>query len=118
MKYIEEQIIGISRKHQAGAKTAELRRRHSMPEATFQAWKAKFGGKDAVDAKRRKALEEESAELKRFLAEAMPDQARTRHPPGEDLTELSEVSVPAFPARRPSAVASRSWAAEHRPPKS
>lgn len=40
-------------------------------EATFYAWKAKFGGMDVSDAKRLKVLAEENARLKRLLAEAM-----------------------------------------------
>ncbi|MCV2879208.1 IS3 family transposase [Sedimentimonas flavescens] len=74
-RYTDEQIIGILREHEAGAKTAELCRKHGMSEATFYAWKAKFGGMDVADAKRLKALEEENAKLKRLLAEAMLDQA-------------------------------------------
>ena len=74
-RYTEEQIIGILREHEAGTKTAELCRKHGMSEATFCAWKAKFGGMDVADAKRLKALEEENAKLKLLLAEAMLDQA-------------------------------------------
>lgn len=73
-RYTDEQIIGILREHEAGAKTAELCRKHGMSEATFYAWKAKFGGMDVADAKRLKALEEENAKLKRLLADAMLDQ--------------------------------------------
>ncbi len=43
-KFTEEQIISILREQEAGAKTAELCRKHGMSEATFYAWKAKFGG--------------------------------------------------------------------------
>jgi putative transposase len=46
-----------------------------MSEATFYAWKAKFGGMDVSDAKRLRALEEENARLKRLFAESMLDQA-------------------------------------------
>ncbi len=74
-KFTEEQIISILREQEAGAKTAELCRKHGMSEATFYAWKAKFGGMDVSDAKRLKVLEEENARLKRLLAEAMLDQA-------------------------------------------
>lgn len=70
-KFTEEQIISILREQEAGAKTAELCRKHGMSEATFYAWKAKFGGMDVSDAKRLKVLEEENARLKRLLAEAM-----------------------------------------------
>ncbi|MDW9912834.1 transposase, partial [Sinorhizobium meliloti] len=53
-KFTEEQIISILREQEAGAKTAELCRKHGMSEATFYAWKAKFGGMDVSDAKRLK----------------------------------------------------------------
>lgn len=72
-KFTEEQIIGILREQEAGAKTAELFRRHGISGATFYAWKAKFGGMEPSEAKRLKALEDENAKLKRLLAEAMLD---------------------------------------------
>jgi putative transposase len=74
-KFTEEQVIGILREQEAGAKTAELCRRHGISSATFYAWKAKFGGMEVSDAKRLKALEEENARLKRLLAESLLDQA-------------------------------------------
>ena len=74
-KFTEDQIIGILREQEAGAKTAELCRRHGISSATFYAWKAKFGGMDVSDAKRLKALEEENGRLKRLLAESLLDQA-------------------------------------------
>jgi len=74
-KFTEEQIIGILREQEAGAKTAELCRRHGISSATFYAWKAKFGGMDVSDAKRLEALEEENGRLKRLLAESLLDQA-------------------------------------------
>ena len=49
-KFTEEQIIAILREQEAGAKTAEVCRRHGISGATFYAWKAKFGGMEALDA--------------------------------------------------------------------
>ena len=72
-KFTEEQIIAILREQEAGAKTAEVCRRHGISGATFYAWKAKFGGMEPSEAKRLKALEDENARLKRLLAEAMLD---------------------------------------------
>ena len=69
----EEQIIGILQEHDAGAKCADLCRKHGMSEGTFYAWKAKYGGMDLSDAKRLKQLEDENAKLKRLLADAMLD---------------------------------------------
>ena len=72
-KFTEEQIIAILCEQEAGAKTAEVCRRHGISSATFYAWKAKFGGMAPSEAKRLKALEDENAKLKRLLAEAMLD---------------------------------------------
>ena len=77
-RFTEEQIIGILREHEAGAKAAELCRKHGMSEATLYNWKAKFGGMDVSDAKRLKALEEENAKLKKLLAESMLDASALR----------------------------------------
>ena len=41
-KFTEDQIIAILREQEAGAKTAEVCRRHGISSATFYAWKAKF----------------------------------------------------------------------------
>ena len=50
-------------------------RRHGISEATFYAWKAKFGGLDVSEARRLKALEDENTKLKKLLADAMLDNA-------------------------------------------
>ena len=56
-------------------KTAEVCRKHGVSSATFDKWKAKYGGLDVSDAKRLKSLEDENAKLKKLLAEAMLDNA-------------------------------------------
>ncbi len=66
-------MIGILREQGAGAKTADVCRKHGVSEATFYKWKAKFGGLEVSDAKRLRALEDENAKLKKLLAEAMLD---------------------------------------------
>lgn len=74
-RFTEEQIIGTVKEQEAGAKTADVCRRHGVSEATFYKWKAKFGGLEVSDAKRLKALEDENVRLKKLLAEAMLDNA-------------------------------------------
>ena len=71
--FTDEQIIGIVREHEAGAKLAELCRRHAISPTTFYKWRAKYGGMAVSDAKRLKALEEENRRLKQLLADAMLD---------------------------------------------
>ena len=77
-RFTEEQIIGVLREQEAGAKAADLCGKHGISEATFYNWKAKYGGMDVSEAKRLKALEEENAKLKKLLAEQMLDVAALR----------------------------------------
>ena len=74
-QFAEEQIIGILKETEAGAVVTELCREHGMSSATYYAWKAKYGGLEVSEAKRLRALEDESGKLKRLLADAMLDNA-------------------------------------------
>src|SRR3979490_1334404 len=60
-RFSEEQIIGVLREHEAGAKTEEVCRKHGISSATFYKWKAKYGGLEVSDSKRLTALEDENA---------------------------------------------------------
>jgi putative transposase len=77
-RFTEEQIIGVLKEHEAGAKTADLARKHGVSEATLYNWKAKYGGLEVSEAKRLKQLEDENAKLKKLLAEQMLDAAALR----------------------------------------
>ena len=72
-RFTDEQIIGIVKEYEAGAKLAELCRRHGISSATFYKWRAKYGSMAVWDAKRLRALEEENRRLKQLLAESMLD---------------------------------------------
>jgi putative transposase len=74
-RYTQEQIIGILKAHEAGAKVADLIRKHGISEQSFYRWKSKYGGMEVSDARRLKELEQENTRLKKLLAEAELDKA-------------------------------------------
>jgi len=74
-RFTEEQIIGVLKEGDAGAKTKDLCRKHGVSEATFYNWKAKYGGMTVSEARRLRELETENARLKKLLAEAELDKA-------------------------------------------
>jgi putative transposase len=75
VRFTEEQIIAVLREHEAGAKTADLARKHGISEATLYNWKAKYGGLDVSETRRLRSLEDENRKLKKLLAESMLDNA-------------------------------------------
>jgi putative transposase len=84
-RFSEEQIIGVLREQEAGARTEEVCRRHGISAATFYKWKSKYGGLEVSDAKRLKAMDDENRRLKKLLAEAMLDNAALRDLLGKNV---------------------------------
>ena len=72
-RFKEEQIIAILKESEAGVETGELCRRHGITRASFYRWKSKYGGMDASEARRLRALEEENRQLKHIVAEQAVD---------------------------------------------
>ena len=72
-RFSEEQIVTAVREHGAGAGTGELCRRLGVSQETLYRWKRKYGGMEASEAKRLRALEEENRRLKRLVADQALD---------------------------------------------
>jgi putative transposase len=68
-RFSEEQIIAILGESRAGAKTADVIRRHGISRETFYRWRRKYGGMQVNEAKRLRELEEENRRLKRIVAD-------------------------------------------------
>ena len=81
-KFTEEQIIGVLKEAEAGAKTGDLARRHRVclrrrsttGSPGMVASRCRRRPK-ASEANRLRSLEDENAKLKRLLADAMLDNA-------------------------------------------
>jgi putative transposase len=62
------QIAGILKEFDNGKGIDVLTREHGVSRATLYKWRQRYGGMDASEMKRVKALEEENARLKRMYA--------------------------------------------------
>jgi len=74
-RFTDEQIIGILKEQEAGAKTADVCRKYGISDATFYKYKGKFGGMEVAEAKKLRTLGDENTKLKKLLADAMLDNA-------------------------------------------
>jgi len=72
-RFSEEQIIAVLKEAEAGAKVAELCRKHGISDTTFYNWKAKYAGMSVAELRRLRELEAENAKLKRIVADQVLD---------------------------------------------
>lgn len=68
-KFTETQIVSLLKEADAGRPVNEIWRKYGISSATYYKWKAKYGGLEASDIKRLKALEHENSKLKRLYAD-------------------------------------------------
>ena len=74
-RFTEEQIIGILKEAEAGAKKQEICRKQGISEHTLYRWRSKYGGMQVSEARKLKQLEAENRKLKQLLADAHLDNA-------------------------------------------
>jgi putative transposase len=72
-RFSEGQIIGALKEAEAAAKVSELCRRHEVSDATFYAWRSKYGGLEVSEMRRLQQLEEENRRLKSIVADQALD---------------------------------------------
>ena len=68
-KFSESQIVAILKEGEAGVPVAQILRKHGISQATYYAWKSRYGGASVAVLKRLKELEAENAKLKRMYAD-------------------------------------------------
>lgn len=74
-RFTDEQIHAVVREVEAGAKVADVCRRHGISKSELQRWRAKYRGLELAEAKRLKVLEDENRRLKRLVADLSLDNA-------------------------------------------
>ena len=69
-RFTEEQMVRILREADK-TPIVDVAKKHGVSDQTIYAWRKRFGGMDADDARRLRFLESENAKLKRMLADRL-----------------------------------------------
>lgn len=72
-KFTEEQIAFALRQADTGTKIPEICRQMGISQATFYAWRKKYGGLGLAELRRLKQLEHENRRLKQLVADLSLD---------------------------------------------
>ena len=72
-QFSEQQIAFVLRQAEEGTPVAEVCRKAGISEASFYAWRKKYGGLMPSEMKRLKQLEEENQRLKKLVADLSLD---------------------------------------------
>ncbi|AIJ09099.1 Transposase IS3/IS911 family protein [Edwardsiella anguillarum] len=67
--FIEHQIIAVIKSVEFGRTVKDACRKASISEAIYYSWKSRYGGMEAFDIKKIKALEDENRRLKQMFAD-------------------------------------------------
>ncbi|ODS90390.1 MAG: Hin recombinase [Comamonas sp. SCN 65-56] len=74
-KFTEEQIAFALKQAESGTRVEEVCRKMGISQATFYAWRKKFGGLGVSELRRLRQLEEENRKLKQLVADLSLDKA-------------------------------------------
>ena len=72
-RFSDQQIAFVLRQAEEGTPIAEVCRKAGISEASFYAWRKKYGGLMPSEMKRLKQLEEENQRLKKLVADLSLD---------------------------------------------
>lgn len=72
-KFTEEQIAFGLKQAESGTTVEEICRKMGISQATFYAWRKKFGGLGVAELRRLRQLEEENRKLKQLVADLSLD---------------------------------------------
>jgi putative transposase len=72
-KFTEEQIAFALKQAELGTSVVEVCRKMGISDATFYAWKKKYGGLGTSELRRLRQLEEENRKLKQLVADLSLD---------------------------------------------
>lgn len=77
-RFTVEHIAGILKQAELGAPIAELCRQHGVSEQSYYRWKRLYGAMEPSEVRELKLMRDESAKLKRIVADLSLDKARHR----------------------------------------
>ncbi|KQQ81337.1 Hin recombinase [Xanthomonas sp. Leaf131] len=72
-KFTEEQIAFALKQAETGTTVEEICRKMGISQATFYAWRKKFGGLGVAELRRLRQLEDENRKLKQLVADLSLD---------------------------------------------
>lgn len=72
-RYTEEQMIEAVKQMEAGRPARDVARELGVTDQTLYNWRSRYGGMEASEARRLRALEEENRRLKTLVAELSLD---------------------------------------------
>ncbi|WBX91909.1 IS3 family transposase [Pseudoxanthomonas mexicana] len=89
-KFTEEQIAFALKQAESGTTVEEICRKMGISQATFYAWRKKFGGLGVAELRRLRQLEEENRKLKQLVADLSLDKVMLQDVLSKKLLRLAQ----------------------------